>query len=59
MAKEKKKWAYDMDIIVNDINDTKKNWTTKKMKHSQIKISFDSIKGLVRKYTMTKRYGKC
>ena len=59
MAKEKKKWAYDMGIIVNDINDTQKNWTTKKMKHSQIKISFDSIKGLVRKYTMTKRYGKC
>lgn len=48
-----------MGIIVNDINNTKKNWTTKKMKHSQIKISFDSIKGLVRKYTMTKRYGKC
>ena len=48
-----------MGIIVNDINNTQKNWTTKKMKHSQIKISFDSIKGLVRKYTMTKRYGKC
>ena len=60
VAKEKKKWAYDMGIIVNDINNThKKNWTTKKMKHSQIKISFHSIKGLVRKYTMTKRYGKC
>ena len=49
-----------MGIIVNDINNTKKkNWTTKKMKHSQIKISFHSIKGLVRKYIMTKRYGKC
>ena len=57
-----------MGIIVNHVSCMDHN----KMKHSQInlwtkgfrlkaEVSFDSIKGLVTKYTMTetKRYGQC
>ena len=57
-----------MGIIVNHVSCMDHN----KMKHSQInlwtkgfrlraEVSFDSIKGLVTKYTMTEteRYGQC